>query len=637
MEFARSAFTRLAFVRLPMFWIGLLGGLAAGGLVVLCGLILWDGRRDAEAQADSAAQNMVSVVEQDIARTIGNFDLSLQGVIQGLREPEVAPLTGKARAMALFDYAATAQYLNAIFILDENGKVVEGSRTFSSKITDFSDRDYFTVHRNNPDVGMFLSHPLVSRVNNGWILAISRRISKPDGSFGGIVLGTLQLAYFQGLFEHVSLGQSGTISLFQNDGTLVARKPYKPADTGRDLSNAGLFRQYPAARSGHFQSISAVDGVPRRFTFSRVKELPLVVSVGTSIDEIYAPWRQKALTIGIAMAGLLIATLALAMLLSHELIKRKRADALLRDSEARYRHLADNSSDAIILRDPQGKRKYASSAFFPMLGRTPEEMGPHGLEPWLHPDSLGTPPKTLQRLRTGEQRVVALLQYGHPDGHWMWLEAISSGIFDENGNMTEIVTNLRDVTRRKAAEDKLAAAAVTDGMTGLGNRRAFDERLEQEWQRAIRAQSSLALLMIDVDYFKAYNDTFGHLQGDGALTLVSTCITENLHRAADFAARYGGEEFVIILPDTDDIGAFHVAETIRNAVAARGLAHPGSPTSVLTVSIGLTSRRPVPGNEASNLIQLADAALYQAKQNGRNQTVLSPPEPRTRMSVVKNL
>jgi diguanylate cyclase (GGDEF)-like protein/PAS domain S-box-containing protein len=622
----------MAFMRIPMVWIGLLGGLVAGGLIILCGLMLWDGRRDAEQQADRAAANIVSAVEQDIARSIENFDLSLQGVMQGLDEPEVSPLTGKARSMALFDNAATAPYLNAIFVLNEAGKVIEGSRQLVAAGSDYSDRDYFRVHQENPNRGMYLSQPLKSRVNDSWIIAISRRISKPDGSFGGVVMGTIQLAYFQALFEHLSLGQNGTIALIQNDGTLVARKPFQQLDVGRDLSDIALFQHYPAARTGHFQSVAAMDGVPRRFTFSRVKDLPLVVSVGTSINEIYAPWRQKALTIGSAMAVLILATLALALLLSHELIRRKRADTLLRESETRYRHLADNSSDAIILRDPQGRRKYASSAFFPMLGRTPEEMGPEGLEPYLHPDSVGTPPKTLQRLRTGEQRVVALLQYAHPNGNWMWLEAISSGIFDENGNMTEIVTNLRDVTSRKAAEDKLAAAAVTDGMTGLGNRRAFDDRLSLEWQRAIRAQSSLSLLMIDVDYFKAYNDTFGHLQGDGALTLVSTCITENLRRPADFAARYGGEEFVVILPDSDDVGAFHVAENIRNAVIERSLLHPGSPAAVLTISIGLTSRRPVVGDEASSLLRLADAALYQAKQNGRNQTVLSPPEPRNRLA-----
>ncbi|MDF2117454.1 diguanylate cyclase [Roseiarcaceae bacterium H3SJ34-1] len=636
MEFTRLMFTRLAFARSPMFWIGLLGGLAAGGLVILCGLILWEGRRDAKNQSDRAASNVVAVVEQDIARSIENFDLSLLGVIRGLGEPEVTPLTGRARSMALFDNAATAPYINAIVVLDETGKVAEDSRQGFSGANDFSDRNYFKVHKDNPNAGMYMSPPLKSRVNDGWIIALSRRISNPDGSFGGVVVGTLQLGYFQALFEHLLLGKDGTITLVQSDGTLVARKAPEWSDIGRNFSNIGLFKHFPAARAGNFEAVTTIDGIARRYTYSQIKQLPLVVSVGISVDEIYAPWRQKALTIGIALACLLLATLALAIVLSHELIRRKRADTLLRESETRYRHLADNSSDAIILRDPQGRRKYASSAFFPMLGRTPEEMGAEGLEPYLHPDSLGTPPKTLQRLLTGEQRVVALLQYAHPDGHWMWLEAISSGIFDEHGNMTEIVTNLRDVTRRKAAEDKLAAAAITDGMTGLGNRRAFDDRLEQEWQRAVRAQSSLALLMIDVDYFKAYNDTFGHLQGDGALTLVSACISENLRRAADFAARYGGEEFVVILPDTDDVGASHVAENIRNAVVERTLVHPASPATVLTVSIGLTSRRPAQGDEVSSLIRLADAALYQAKQNGRNQTALSPPAPQNRLAAANS-
>lgn len=631
-EFTRLMFTRLDFVRSPMFWIGLLGGLAAGGLVILCGLILWEGRRDAKLQSDRAAANIVAVVEQDIARSIEGYDLSLLGVIKGLREPEFTPLTGRARAMALFDNAATAPYLNAIVVLDETGEAAENSRQGFSSSKDFSDRDYFRIHKDNPNAGMYISRPLKSRVSDGWIIALSRRISKPDGSFGGVVVGTLQLAYFQALFEHLSLGKDGTITLVKADGTLVARKATEPPNIGQNFSNTRLFKHFPAARAGHFEAVTAIDGLARRYTYSQIKQLPLVVSVGISVDEIYAPWRQKALTIGSAMAGLLLVTLALAILLSHELIRRKRADTLLRESETRYRHLADNSSDAIILRDPQGRRKYASSAFFPMLGRTAEEMGPEGLEPYLHPDSTGTPPKTLQRLRSGEQRVVALLQYAHPDGHWMWIEAISSGIFDENGKMTEIVTNLRDVTSRKVAQDKISAAAITDGMTGLGNRRAFDERLKQEWQRAIRAQSSVALLMIDVDYFKAYNDTFGHLQGDGALTLVSACITDSLRRPADFAARYGGEEFVVILPDTDDAGALHVAENIRNAVAERSLVHPASPATVLTVSIGLTSRRPALGDEASGLVRLADAALYQAKQNGRNQTVLAPPEPRNQFA-----
>ena len=175
--------------------------------------------------------------------------------------------------------------------------------------------------------------------------------------------------------------------------------------------------------------------------------------------------------------------------------------------------------------------------------------------------------KTLRRLHTGERRVAGLLQYGRPDGTWIWLESISSAVFDATGIVTEVVTNLRDVTHRKAAEDALVAAAATDGMTGLANRRSFDERLASEWKRASRSRLNIALLMIDVDCFKAYNDAFGHLQGDEALKLVATCMSSNIRRPTDLGARYGGEEFAVILPDTDASGALSVAEKIRLAVS----------------------------------------------------------------------
>ena len=192
--------------------------------------------------------------------------------------------------------------------------------------------------------------------------------------------------------------------------------------------------------------------------------------------------------------------------------------------------------------------------------------------------------------------------------------------------MTEIVTNMRDVTRRKAAEDELTAAAATDGMTGLANRRSFDERLASEWKRASRSRSNIALLMIDVDCFKAYNDAFGHLQGDEALKLVATCIRSSIRRPTDLGARYGGEEFAVILPDTDACGALCVAEKIRLAVCEQALAHPHSPTGALTISIGVTSMQPEPGDDVLSLVRTADAALYRAKRNGRNRTEQSVPE-----------
>ena len=160
----------------------------------------------------------------------------------------------------------------------------------------------------------------------------------------------------------------------------------------------------------------------------------------------------------------------------------------------------------------------------------------------------------------------------------------------------------------------------SDGLTGLSNRRHFDEYLELEWRRAMREQSQLSLLMIDVDYFKTYNDTFGHLEGDEALRKVATAIREASSRPSDLPARYGGEEFVLVLPNTSPGGARLVAEKLRQTVEALKIPHiaPVEGAS-LTISIGLSTVTPQPNSHCRQLISAADKGLYLAKNNGRNQ------------------
>lgn len=160
----------------------------------------------------------------------------------------------------------------------------------------------------------------------------------------------------------------------------------------------------------------------------------------------------------------------------------------------------------------------------------------------------------------------------------------------------------------------------SDGLTGLANRRHFDEYLEIEWKRALRDQSELSLLMIDVDYFKAYNDQHGHVAGDEVLRRVGESLRGSCTRATDLAARYGGEEFAVIMPGTAAGGARLQAEKIRRAVEALGIPHnlpqPGSPISV---SIGIATVRPSPERDPLSLVIKADEGLYLAKHSGRNQ------------------
>ncbi|UVJ45101.1 PleD family two-component system response regulator [Pseudomonas sp. LS1212] len=160
----------------------------------------------------------------------------------------------------------------------------------------------------------------------------------------------------------------------------------------------------------------------------------------------------------------------------------------------------------------------------------------------------------------------------------------------------------------------------SDALTGLSNRRHFDEYLELEWRRAIREQTQLSLLMIDVDYFKSYNDNFGHLDGDEALCKVAEAIRGVCNRPSDLPARYGGEEFVLVLPNTSHGGARLLAEKLRQTIAALQIAHVSpQPGARLTVSIGLATMTPQVGSQCRQLISAADKGLYLAKNNGRNQ------------------
>jgi diguanylate cyclase (GGDEF)-like protein len=181
---------------------------------------------------------------------------------------------------------------------------------------------------------------------------------------------------------------------------------------------------------------------------------------------------------------------------------------------------------------------------------------------------------------------------------------------------------LRQIRDREAAESELARLALVDGLTGLGNRRHFDEMLEREWHRAVRARTPFAFLMIDVDHFKAYNDHFGHRAGDRALKTIGACIAASVTRAEDLAVRYGGEEFAVLLPATDELGGYRVAETIRSAIAALGISHAGT-LGYMTVSIGVAGMRPDRAGNAGMIVDAADSALYEAKRSGRNRSELA--------------
>jgi diguanylate cyclase (GGDEF)-like protein/PAS domain S-box-containing protein len=206
-------------------------------------------------------------------------------------------------------------------------------------------------------------------------------------------------------------------------------------------------------------------------------------------------------------------------------------------------------------------------------------------------------------------------------GSRLYLAIDAGPIYDKDGKLIAVVETLRDMTLQKLAQAALQELANHDGLTGIANRRAFDETLKLEWRRTMRDNQPLSLLMVDVDHFKHYNDNYGHLAGDECLKKVASAMSDEMHRASDVVARYGGEEFAVILPNSALEGATVVAEKLRKAVEKQRIPFVNSELGHITVSIGIAAVTPSPAGDSWQLISTADAALYRAKAAGRNRAV----------------
>jgi diguanylate cyclase (GGDEF)-like protein len=186
-------------------------------------------------------------------------------------------------------------------------------------------------------------------------------------------------------------------------------------------------------------------------------------------------------------------------------------------------------------------------------------------------------------------------------------------------DLTILTLRIRNHLELKLYRDFLENLTLLDSLTGIYNRRAFDEILEREWRRGRRSTTPLSLLIADVDFFKRYNDLYGHPQGDGCLRQVAEVLATTVHRPNDTVARYGGEEFAIILPETDHTGAHQLAETLRERIQSQAIPHEeGGSWKCVTVSIGVATLVPDDTTKTSALVQQADEHLYRAKEAGRN-------------------
>ncbi len=214
-------------------------------------------------------------------------------------------------------------------------------------------------------------------------------------------------------------------------------------------------------------------------------------------------------------------------------------------------------------------------------------------------------------------------------GDYVWIRDVVHVVRDLQGNVVALVGFMFDITERKQSEEKLLSLqqeledlSFRDGLTGVNNRRKFDAVFDSEWQNARRDVQPLSLLLFDVDFFKRFNDAYGHVEGDECLKRVAQALSSAMHRPRDFLARYGGEEFVLLLPASDAHAARTVAEHCRQAVFKAQIAHGASPISqLLTVSIGAGTIIPGEQDDPVRFLEDVDRRLYRAKHGGRNRIV----------------
>jgi diguanylate cyclase (GGDEF)-like protein/PAS domain S-box-containing protein len=315
---------------------------------------------------------------------------------------------------------------------------------------------------------------------------------------------------------------------------------------------------------------------------------------------------------------------------SHQ--ERLRQAQALSESETRFRLIAENSSDVISLYDTDGRITYVSPSCERVFGFRPEEMPRMTPFATVHQQDVDKLVRHFNQLLRGDPVASIQIRMLHKTGRHLWLDMMWRAVTGDDGRVVQLQVSSRDITESKQYERKLEEAqrklrqqqeklqevnnrladlASLDALTQLRNRRGFEERLDDEVRRARRHGLALSLVLLDIDHFKSFNDTFGHPRGDEVLRGVGRILRRSL-RATDFAARYGGEEFAVILPNTDRNGAVVVAEQLRQTIE-----YATWDDRPITASIGVATYTPEVNN-ADALIDQADRALYRSKQTGRN-------------------
>jgi diguanylate cyclase (GGDEF)-like protein len=298
------------------------------GFSAICVNVMLDMRRSEEELARQTLENLASGIDSDIGRNVELFDLSLRAVANNMVAPEINGVSKPLRQLILFDHAATARHFGAIQVFDSAGKLLVDASTLDPLPEDRSGEEYFTVHRDRPDVGLFISRPMLH--HGAYAIVLSRRITTEDGRFLGVVAGSIRFSYFHDLFGRLRLDPNDVITVFRRDGTVIMRTPFDLDIIGKNLGDLPGVRRALSEPSGSYSGVPSANHSPRLYVW-RDGTRPLVVLVGKPWADIYKLWRIEATRIGAIMAALAVFVLGATLFLAREISRRAAAEEKLEE------------------------------------------------------------------------------------------------------------------------------------------------------------------------------------------------------------------------------------------------------------------------------------------------------------------
>ncbi len=313
-------------------WFMPVGVITCIGMLFLSGFVAVRARDHAWQATMQASDNLTATLERGVSSTATEHDLSLKRVITNLTTVGLKQANPQLRQVALFDGLAASGHPDTVLVLDTAGNIRFDSHGWPPRSANFADRDYFQLQRQHPDVGLFISRVVADRFTGRPELMLSRRISRPNGGFAGVVVETMETAYFQELFEHLNVGQHGSISLVGSEGHIAVRQPFAARDIDLDISGTSDFTQIRHTTGGSLVGNAVADGVKRLFTYRHVDEFPLILVVGVAVEDIFAPWRTEVFGITAALLVLSSVTMTLSLLVRRELRLRSAVEQKLAGS-----------------------------------------------------------------------------------------------------------------------------------------------------------------------------------------------------------------------------------------------------------------------------------------------------------------